>query len=135
MGATLGPFPRYRSIGSPKTRPTRSERPRIVGGTRRREGPMPGDTIDQLTIDTIRTRSMDAVEQAKSGRPGTPVALAPVAFTLWRDFLRYDPDDPLWPDRDRFVLSNGHASMLLYSLLYLAQVRAVNSDYEPTEEY
>ena len=79
--------------------------------------------IDQLAIDTIRTLSMDAVEAAKSGHPGTPMALAPVAYTVWKDFLRYDPLDPSWPNRDRFVLSCGHASMLLYSLIHLAGVR------------
>lgn len=86
--------------------------------------------IDQLTINTIRTLSMDAVQAANSGHPGTPMALAPVAYTLWQDFLRYDPDDPVWPNRDRFVLSAGHASMLLYSLLHLAGVKSVNSKYE-----
>ena len=75
--------------------------------------------LDRLAIDTIRTLSMDAVEAAKSGHPGTPMALAPVAFTIWKDFLRYDPADPGWPNRDRFVLSCGHASMLLYSLIVL----------------
>ncbi len=80
-------------------------------------------SIDQLCINTIRTLSMDAVQKANSGHPGTPMALAPVAYTLWQDFLRYDPDQPLWPNRDRFVLSNGHASMLLYSLLHLAGVK------------
>jgi transketolase len=79
--------------------------------------------LDRLAIDTIRTLAIDAVEAARSGHPGTPMALAPVAFTLWRDFLRYDPIDPSWPDRDRFVLSCGHASMLLYALLHLAGVR------------
>ena len=79
--------------------------------------------VDQLTIDTIRTLSMDAVEAAKSGHPGTPMALAPVAYTVWKDFLRYDPLDPSWPNRDRFVLSCGHASMLLYSLIHLAGIR------------
>ena len=79
--------------------------------------------IDQLAIDTIRTLSMDAVEAAKSGHPGTPMALAPVAYTVWKDFLRYDPDDPSWPNRDRFVLSCGHASMLLYSLIHLAGIK------------
>jgi transketolase len=79
--------------------------------------------LDQLAIDTIRTLSMDAVEAAKSGHPGTPMALAPVAFTVWKDFLRYDPADPSWPNRDRFVLSCGHASMLLYSLIHLAGIR------------
>ena len=79
--------------------------------------------VDRLAIDTIRTLSMDAVEAAKSGHPGTPMALAPVAYTVWTDFLRYDPADPLWPNRDRFVLSCGHASMLLYSLIHLAGIR------------
>ena len=79
--------------------------------------------LDRLAIDTIRTLSMDAVEAAKSGHPGTPMALAPVAFTVWKDFLRYDPADPAWPNRDRFVLSCGHASMLLYSLIHLAGIR------------
>jgi transketolase len=82
-----------------------------------------GADLDRLAIDTIRTLSMDAVEAAKSGHPGTPMALAPVAFTIWRDFLRYDPTDPIWPNRDRFVLSCGHASMLLYSLIHLAGIR------------
>ena len=89
-----------------------------------------GMQLDQLCINTIRTLSMDAVQKANSGHPGTPMALAPVAYCLWQQFLRYDPEDPIWPNRDRFVLSNGHASMLLYSLLYLAGVRAVNSKYE-----
>jgi transketolase len=80
-------------------------------------------SIDRLCIDTIRTLSMDAVQKAKSGHPGTPMALAPVAYTLWREVLRFDPLNPLWPNRDRFVLSNGHASMLLYSLLHLAGVK------------
>jgi transketolase len=84
--------------------------------------------LDLLSINTIRTLSMDAVQAANSGHPGTPMALAPVAYTLWQKYLRYDPNDPIWPDRDRFVLSNGHASMLLYSLLHLAQVRAVDPD-------
>jgi len=86
--------------------------------------------IDQLCINTIRTLSMDAVQAANSGHPGTPMALAPVAYCLWQRFLRFDPDDPIWPNRDRFVLSNGHASMLLYSMLHLAGVKAVNADYE-----
>jgi transketolase len=72
--------------------------------------------LDQLTVNTIRTLSMDAVQAANSGHPGTPMALAPVAYCLWQRFLRFDPDDPIWPNRDRFVLSCGHASMLLYSL-------------------
>ena len=86
-----------------------------------------GQQLDQLSINTIRTLSMDAVQKANSGHPGTPMALAPVAYCLWQQFLRYDPADPHWPNRDRFVLSNGHASMLLYSLLHLAGVREVNS--------
>ena len=89
-----------------------------------------GKQIDQLAINTIRTLSMDAVQKANSGHPGTPMALAPIAYTLWQEFLRYDPEDPVWPNRDRFVLSNGHASMLLYSLLHLAGVRSVNPKYE-----
>jgi len=87
-------------------------------------------SIDALCINTIRTLSMDAVQQAKSGHPGTPMALAPVIFTLWQRFLRFDPEDPIWPNRDRFVLSNGHASMLLYSMLHLTGVKAVNAKYE-----
>jgi transketolase len=87
-------------------------------------------TIDELCINTIRTLSIDAVEKAKSGHPGAPMALAPVAYTLWQGTLRYDPADPIWPNRDRFVLSNGHASMLLYSLLHLAGVKAVDAKYE-----
>ncbi len=86
--------------------------------------------LDQLCISTIRTLSMDAVQAANSGHPGTPMALAPVAYCLWQRFLRFDPADPIWPNRDRFVLSNGHASMLLYSLLHLAGVKAVDPDYE-----
>jgi transketolase len=86
--------------------------------------------LDQLSINTIRTLSMDAVQAANSGHPGTPMALAPLAYTIWQKFLRYDPKDPIWADRDRFVLSNGHASMLLYSLLHLAQVKAVDAHYQ-----
>ncbi len=87
-------------------------------------------TIEQLSINTIRTLSMDAVEAANSGHPGTPMAMAPVVYCLWQRFLRFDPDDPIWPNRDRFVLSIGHASMLLYSLLHLSGVKAVNPKYE-----
>jgi transketolase len=89
-----------------------------------------GTQLDQLCINTIRTLSMDAVQKANSGHPGAPMALAPVAYSLWQQFLRYDPEDPVWPNRDRFVLSNGHASMLLYSLLHLAGVRAVTPEGE-----
>ena len=84
----------------------------------------------QLAINTIRTLSMDAVQQAKSGHPGTPMALAPLVYTIWNRVMRFDPQDPIWPNRDRFVLSNGHASMLLWSMLYLTGVQAVNADYE-----
>jgi transketolase len=86
--------------------------------------------LDQLAINTIRTLSIDAIQKANSGHPGTPMALAPVAYTLWQRFLRFDPADPIWSGRDRFVLSAGHASMLLYSLLHLAGVKAVDPDYE-----
>ena len=95
---------------------------------------MPTADPDQLSIDTIRTLSMDAVQQANSGHPGTPMAMAPVAYTLWQRHLRFDPNDPIWPNRDRFVLSMGHASMLLYSLLHLAGVKAVNPKYETLGE-
>ena len=84
----------------------------------------------QLSINTIRTLSIDAVQQAKSGHPGTPMALAPLVYTIWNRVLRFDPQDPIWPNRDRFVLSNGHASMLLWSMLHLTRTQAVNADYE-----
>ncbi len=92
--------------------------------------PMTGAQLDQLSINCIRTLSIDAVQQAKSGHPGTPMALAPLVYTLWNRVMRFDPQDPIWPNRDRFLLSNGHASMLLWSVLHLAGVRAVNADYE-----
>jgi transketolase len=90
--------------------------------------------VDELTVTTIRTLCMDAVQAANSGHPGTPMALAPVAYTLWQRFLRFDPADPIWPNRDRFVLSAGHASTLLYALLHLARVSAVNPAYETLGE-
>jgi transketolase len=86
--------------------------------------------IEMLCINTIRTLSMDAVQAANSGHPGTPMAMAPLAYCLWQEFLRYDPSDPLWPNRDRFVLSAGHASMLLYSVLHLAGVKEVGKNQE-----
>jgi transketolase len=86
--------------------------------------------IDQQAINTIRTLSIDAVQAANSGHPGTPMALAPVAYTLWQRYLRFDPELPVWANRDRFVLSVGHASALLYSLLHLTGVKSVNPDYE-----
>jgi transketolase len=90
--------------------------------------------LDTTCINTIRTLSMDAVQAANSGHPGTPMALAPVAYCLWQQFLRFDPQDPIWPNRDRFVLSAGHASMLLYSMLHLTGVKAVSKDYETLGE-
>jgi transketolase len=86
--------------------------------------------MDLLAINTVRTLSIDAVQQARSGHPGTPMALAPLVYTLWNRVMNFDPADPIWPDRDRFVLSNGHASMLLWSLLFLTGTQAVNADYE-----
>jgi transketolase len=91
---------------------------------------MTAESLDQLCINTIRTLSIDAVQRAKSGHPGTPMALAPLTYTLWNRLLNFDPQDPIWPNRDRFVLSNGHASMLLWSVLHLTQTRAVNAQYE-----
>src|SRR5258708_5789750 len=92
--------------------------------------PMTDSCLDQLSVNTIRTLSIEAVERAKSGHPGTPMALAPLVYTLWNRVMRFDPEDPIWPNRDRFVLSNGHASMLLWSVLHLTGTRAVNADYE-----
>ena len=91
---------------------------------------MTGAELDLLAINTIRTLSMDAVQAANSGHPGTPMALAPLVYTLWNRVMRFDPEDPIWPGRDRFVLSNGHASMLQWSMLHLTGTRAVNTDYE-----
>src|ERR1700751_1836139 len=91
-------------------------------------------SMELTCINTIRTLSMDAVQAANSGHPGTPMAMAPVAYCLWQDFLRFDPADPIWPNRDRFVLSAGHASMLLYSLLHLTGVKAVSKEYETLGE-
>jgi transketolase len=92
--------------------------------------PMTGARLDQLCINTIRTLSIDAVQQANSGHPGTPMALAPLVYTIWNRVMRFDPQDPIWPNRDRFVLSNGHASMLLWSVLHLTRTQAVDADYE-----
>ena len=91
---------------------------------------MTDEKMIQLAINTIRTLSIDAVQQAKSGHPGTPMALAPLIYTIWNRVMRFDPQDPIWPNRDRFVLSNGHASMLLWSVLHLTRIQAVNADYE-----
>jgi transketolase len=86
--------------------------------------------LDQLCINTIRTLSIDAVQEAKSGHPGTPMALAPLVYTIWNRVMQFDPRDPIWPNRDRFVLSNGHASMLLWAALHLTKTQAVNAEYE-----
>ena len=86
--------------------------------------------LEKMAVTAIRTLAMDAVQKANSGHPGTPVAMAPVIYTLWQRFLRFDPSDPIWPNRDRFVLSMGHASMLLYSMLHLTKVKSVNAKYE-----
>ncbi len=91
-------------------------------------------SIETLAINTIRTLSMDGVQAANSGHPGTPMALAPVAYSVWQEALQYDPAHPHWPARDRFVLSCGHASMLLYSMIHLAGIRKVDSSGEPTDE-
>lgn len=90
--------------------------------------------LEELAVNTIRTLSMDAVQAAHSGHPGTPMALAPVVYCLWQRFLRFDPEDPIWANRDRFVLSNGHASMLLYSMLHLTGVKTVSAEYEKLGE-
>jgi transketolase len=92
--------------------------------------PITETEIEQLCINTIRTLSIDAVQQANSGHPGTPMALAPLVYTIWNRVMNFDPQDPVWPNRDRFVLSNGHASMLLWSVLHLTQTQAVNAEYE-----
>ena len=92
----------------------------------------PGN-IDRLCVNTMRTLAIDAIQKANSGHPGTPMGMAPTVYTLWQRVLRFDPQDPIWPNRDRFVLSAGHASMLLYSVLHLTQTRAV--DPELTARY
>ena len=94
---------------------------------------MPTD-LDRLSINTIRTLAIDAVQQANSGHPGSPMDMAPTAYVLWQRFLRFDPDDPIWPNRDRFVLSAGHASMLLWALLYLTGVKDVTKKFGFTPE-
>ena len=92
--------------------------------------PINKPVLDELCIQTIRTLSIDAVQQANSGHPGTPMALAPLVYTIWNRAMQFDPQDPVWPNRDRFVLSNGHASMLLWSILHLTKIQAVNGEYE-----
>src|SRR5215469_8181976 len=97
-------------------------------------GAQPAGDIDQVAINTIRTLAIDAVEKAQSGHAGMPMGMAPVAYTLWTRFLNYDPAAPLWPGRDRFVLSAGHGSMLLYALLHLSGVARFGPDGKPTGE-
>jgi transketolase len=101
-----------------------------VSTTTKGAGTGSGTDMDALCINTIRGLCMDAVQQANSGHPGTPMGVAPVAYTLWQNYLRFDPSDPIWPNRDRFILSEGHASTLLWSLLHLSGVEAVDADYE-----
>src|SRR5260221_6495760 len=91
---------------------------------------MSADKTVQLAINTIRSLAIDAIQKANSGHPGTPLDAAPTAYALWQLFLRYDPDHPNWLNRDRFVLSGGHASMLLYALIHLTGVKAANPSYE-----
>src|ERR1700733_12349088 len=105
----------------------------LVGRRSRELSRMTKDDLDQLAINTIRTLSIDAVQQAKSGHPGTPMALAPLVYAIWNRVTRFAPKDPIWPDRDRFVLSNGHPSMLLWSVLHLPGTQAVNAEYEVAE--
>jgi transketolase len=108
--------------------------PHEKGHENEKEEPMSETRPDELAINTIRTLSIDAVQAANSGHPGTPMALAPLVYVLWNRVLRFDPQHPIWPNRDRFVLSNGHASMLLWSILHLTQTRAVNAEYETLGE-
>jgi transketolase len=113
-----------------KAKPTAIGNSEVAGTESREER-----ALDLLCINTIRTLAIDAVQQANSGHPGTPMALAPVIYTLWQRFLRFDPEDPIWPNRDRFVLSNGHASMLLYAMLHLTGVKALDAKYETLGEF
>jgi transketolase len=103
---------------------------KVMSATEIVASPITASELDQLCINTIRTLSIDAVERAKSGHPGTPMALAPLVYTLWNRVMHFDPNDPIFPNRDRFVLSNGHASMLLWSVLHLSQTQAVDAEYE-----
>jgi transketolase len=109
-----------------------SENTNILKGTTMaaQTGKGAASDLEQLAINTIRTLSMDAVQAANSGHPGAPMGMAPTGYVLWQRILRYDPQDPIWPNRDRFVLSAGHASMLLYSILHLAGVKEVSADYK-----
>jgi transketolase len=125
------PDPNSKTSGRPIKRHSSAASSRTASAQTATRGPSPHQrSLDDLCINTIRTLSIDAVQQANSGHPGTPMALAPVVYTLWQNFLRFDPEDPIWPNRDRFVLSNGHASMLLYAMLHLTGTKAVNPNYE-----
>src|SRR6266436_3648403 len=86
--------------------------------------------LDQVCVNTMRTLAIDAIQQANSGHPGTPMGMSPTVYCLWQRLLRFDPEDPIWMNRDRFVLSAGHASTLLYTILHLARVKAVDPEYE-----
>jgi hypothetical protein len=97
----------------------------------RREMRMTASEMDLLCINTIRTLAIDAIQKAKSGHPGTPMGMAPMAYSLWQKRLNFDPAAPIWPNRDRFILSAGHASMLLYALLHLTKTQAVDAEYQP----
>src|SRR5262249_26107762 len=126
--AGLGPHPGVSHRPVQRSRAA-SAAPR-QGGRPRRRTHMKDAQLDQLAINTIRTLSIDAVQAAKSGHPGTPMALAPLVYTIWNRVMHVDPQAPIWPNRDRFVLSNGHASMLLRSVLPLTRTQAVDADYE-----
>src|SRR6185312_11357149 len=116
--------------GSAATKNWRRKMSAIASPAMNSSRPMTTAQLDQLSINCIRTLSIDAVQQANSGHPGTPMALAPLVYAIWNRVMRFDPKDPIWPNRDRFLLSNGHASMLLWSVLHLAGTVAVNAEYE-----
>src|SRR5580692_4529130 len=118
----------FLELGRPRT--AESSQNASMSTTSQPQSLASSNAIDQLCINTIRTLSMDAVQAANSGHPGTPMGMAPVVYTLWQEFLRYDPANALWPNRDRFVLSAGHASMLLYSILHLTGVREAGRNLE-----
>ena len=111
------------AVTAPNLKPGQQETKPTTAASREGRRHSSESRMRDLAINTIRTLSMDAVERANSGHPGTPMALAPVAYTVWQEFLQFDPEDAAWPNRDRFVLSNGHASMLLYSMLYLTSIK------------
>jgi transketolase len=132
QGAVQARLKRPRPFVRTSAMPAKTATQRVDASERKGNAPVAAK-IDDLCINTIRTLAIDAVQKANSGHAGTPMGLAPVAYTLWQRFLRYDPADPLWPNRDRFVLSAGHACLLLYSLLHLADVRRVEDGRITTE--